>query len=472
MESPYFGPEELSVMQQVFKSCDEERVGRIHINQMPTFLTKMGKTEDEIVKITEFASKAADEQEGALYFRDVLNSLEKFEKVSDQQMEGSDPKVLEFLRILEEYRLKCEQEGNYLEAGRSFKQLGVLRRQEEKRQQKVIQARQISERQDVQLAHNMQFAEFNRSWDKYMGDYDKMAQSYIQQMTERHAIVLLDFQKSLRQELASKPPRWSKELLDQRRKQHISARNKNYTQAQKLKKISDKNEQKERREMEETQAIIFARREAKFRIQQQAELQALLKRIECRRKEHIKQRNIDTKRLLQRNRNVQNVLDTKQKAEAQKLFAEINKKLFSSAILLGDDPQTSSSKSSTSKSLKGTKGSTTRAAREVLPEAYVEPRDDYQYPDNDVGDRNEDRAYRSDDDEGGHNNDEGYSGDEGKGGSSEDDDGYSGDEGNDDDNDNDNDYDDDDPIDGPQGDPRADFDFHARLDQDDIDSTC
>jgi hypothetical protein len=57
--------------------------------------------------------------------------------------------------------------------------------------------------------------------------------------------------------------------------------------------------------MEQAQAIIFARREAKFRIQQQAELQALLKRIECRRKEHIKQRNLDTKRLLQRNRNVQ-----------------------------------------------------------------------------------------------------------------------------------------------------------------------
>ena len=58
----------------------------------------------------------------------------------------------------------------------------------------------------------------------------------------------------------------------------------------------------ERREMEQAQAIVFARREAKFRLQQQAELQALLKRIECRRKEHIKQRNLDTKRLLQRNR--------------------------------------------------------------------------------------------------------------------------------------------------------------------------
>jgi hypothetical protein len=35
-----------------------------------------------------------------------------------------------------------------------------------------------------------------------------MAQTYIQQMTERHAMVLLEFQKQLRQELLSKPPKW------------------------------------------------------------------------------------------------------------------------------------------------------------------------------------------------------------------------------------------------------------------------
>ena len=70
----------------------------------------------------------------------------------------------------------------------------------------------------------MQFSDFNGSWDKYMEEYDNMAQIYIQQMTERHAIVLLEYQKQLRAELASKPPKWSKELLEWRRRQHILAR--------------------------------------------------------------------------------------------------------------------------------------------------------------------------------------------------------------------------------------------------------
>jgi len=95
--------------------------------------------------------------------------------------------------------------------------------------------------------------------------------------------------------------------------------------------------------MEASQAVVFARREAKYRQQQQAELQALLKRIECRRKEHIKQRNLDSKRLLQRNRNVQGVLESKQSLECQRLFDDIKKTLHSNgAYLLTKAGQTGS----------------------------------------------------------------------------------------------------------------------------------
>lgn len=40
--------------------------------------------------------------------------------------------------------------------------------------------------------------------NRYMDEFDQMAQMYIQQMTERHAMALLEFQKQLRQELAGK----------------------------------------------------------------------------------------------------------------------------------------------------------------------------------------------------------------------------------------------------------------------------
>merc|ERR1711966_7772 len=105
------------------------------------------------------------------------------------------------------------------------------------------------------------------------------------------------------------------------------ARQKNYAEAQKIKIIADKLENKEKAALEQSTASLFARKEAQFRQQQQAELQALLKRIDARRKEHIKQRNLDSKRLLQRNRNVQAVLESKQSVEAVKTVAQIKANL-------------------------------------------------------------------------------------------------------------------------------------------------
>lgn len=95
----------------------------------------------------------------------------------------------------------------------------MLRKQEEKRQQKIIKMKQLAEREEIQNQQNKQYEEFNVAWDKYMDDYDKMAQQYILQMTERHALALLELQEKLRQEVLTKPPRFSKELIDMRRKQ-------------------------------------------------------------------------------------------------------------------------------------------------------------------------------------------------------------------------------------------------------------
>jgi hypothetical protein len=212
--------------------------------------------------------------------------------------EGPDAKVLEFLRILDEYRLKCEEEGNYMEAGRAAKQLDTLKQQEEKRQGKALKARQIAERQDVQIAHNMQYSEFNQAWDRYLEEYDQMAQMYIQQMTERHAVMLREFQENLHKELMSKPPKFSKELLDWRRRQHMLAKQKQYSEAQKIKRVADVMEERERQKMDAGHRDVFERREAKLRSKQAGELSALLKRIDGRRKEHIKQRNLDSKRCI------------------------------------------------------------------------------------------------------------------------------------------------------------------------------
>lgn len=164
--------------------------------------------------------------------------------------------------------------------------------------------------------------EFNNAWDKYLSEYDAMAQVYVMQMQERHAKELEEFQKKLQEEILERPPKFSKELLDWRRREQLFARQKNYAEAQRIKKIADALEEKELEDFNGTNSQIFARKEvtrknqlptereresvsrfnvstspqAKFRQKQQTELTALLKRVDARRKEHIKQRTLDSKR--------------------------------------------------------------------------------------------------------------------------------------------------------------------------------
>lgn len=317
--------DEKKALRGLFDIYDRDHSGYISDFELSNVLEKVGRdpsTAEQLIKYVE--ESGVERQDGKISFDEFLYLLTKGrESGSNNQTDSSgnvkpDQKVLEFLRILDEYRVKCEEEGNYMEAERATKQLGTLRKQEERRQCKSLRAKQISERQDVQIAHNMQYAEFNAAWDKYMEEYDQMAQMYIQQMTEKHAKDLSAYQEKIAQEITNRPPKWSKELLNWRRRQHLLAKQKNYAEAQKLKRLADKLEQKERKKLEIQVKQQIAKREAKFRAEQQKELAALLKRIDGRRKEHIKQRNEDSKRLLQRNRNVQQVLESKQAVQMQR----------------------------------------------------------------------------------------------------------------------------------------------------------
>lgn len=241
--------------------------------------------------------------------------------------EGPDPKVMEFLDVLENYRLKCEKEGNYEETARALDQLSSLRKQEEDRRIKAMRAHHSRERDEVELHHNQQETDFRLTWDRYLAEYDAMASMYITHMQEKHMANLRAFQESLHEELLRKPPKFGKEVLEWRTKENLLVKQRKYADAAKVRVVADELERRERARLDEERLQTFAQREAKFRAQQRQELEALLKRIESRRSEHCKQMENDMKRLGQRNKNIRGVLMNKQIQEEQKFLLEIRKVL-------------------------------------------------------------------------------------------------------------------------------------------------
>ncbi len=80
--------------------------------------------------------------------------------------ETADPRVLTFIATLEEYRIKCEGEGNFEEAARCLDELAKLRKHEELRRVQSLKARHTAERAQVADAQTQQFKEFNAAWDR------------------------------------------------------------------------------------------------------------------------------------------------------------------------------------------------------------------------------------------------------------------------------------------------------------------
>merc|ERR1712072_965828 len=207
--------------------------------------------------------------------------------------------VSDFLRILEEHRIECEKNGKYVEAEIAKKRLDELREHEENRQREQMRSRQITERLGVEEAHMMEFQQSNAIWDKKMEEFEMNAKQLSDNMRKKHANELFRFKDKLQKSMPYRP-KFSKELLNSRKIQETLAKMKQYAEAHKVKLKADHLEQVELEKLRADHAHKLAAQEMQFAQRQEAELQALEKRIETARQEHKIQRQQDLERILQR----------------------------------------------------------------------------------------------------------------------------------------------------------------------------
>mmetsp|Transcript_20285 Transcript_20285/g.29772 ORF Transcript_20285/g.29772 Transcript_20285/m.29772 type:complete len:159 (+) Transcript_20285:347-823(+) len=149
----------ISALRGIFSLFDTDDSGYISTKELKSILEKIGHKNDDAASVIEVTKSILKDPCGRISFDTFLQVLER--GGGRLPSENPDPKAMEFMRILEQYRVKCEGEGDYLEAKRANAQLEVLRCQEEDRQKQAIRARQIEEIMKVQIAHNKQYNDFN-----------------------------------------------------------------------------------------------------------------------------------------------------------------------------------------------------------------------------------------------------------------------------------------------------------------------
>ena len=228
--------------------------------------------------------------------------------------------------MLEEYRLKCEQEGNYVEAKRAGQKYDELRKKETLRQLNMMKARQEEKLKQIEEAQQRQMEEFSSSWDSYLSEYESTAYQSLQKLKEKHLKEYQDFrQKAL--EDAQKKVKHSKELLELRQREQNLVKQRKYEEAQAVRKKADELTAWESAKNEAKVQKIIAKNEKQLRKQQEQALSVLLKRIQRDRMEQLKHREMDSQQLAMRNKNIMNNAINKQNDEAKRCVEELKKNL-------------------------------------------------------------------------------------------------------------------------------------------------
>merc|ERR1712151_968158 len=214
-----------------------------------------------------------------------------------------------------------EMNGEYVEAQKARRKYEELRAKEEERQRRLVDQAQQHEMNEVEQAQKQQFLGFSAAWDKYMADYESTAYMSLERLKEQHGGEFAAFQEKLRSH--AKPCKFSRELLELRRKQEALAKLGKYEEAWKVKEAGDHLEEWELARSASLVNDSMRRQESRLRQQQSKALAALLKRIQRDRGEQIRHRQTDSQRLIQRNKNLKADLAKKQHLEFSRAEAAI-----------------------------------------------------------------------------------------------------------------------------------------------------
>lgn len=126
-----------------------------------------------------------------------------------------------------------------------------------------------------------------------MSDYEATAYLSLEKLKEKHMLEINTLQEKIRNEFKMKL-KFSKELMEMRKRVQTLISVKNYDEAAALKEEADYKEREEREALDLQLDEVIERQEARLRSKQQMAQAALLKRIQRDRNEQLKHRQIDS----------------------------------------------------------------------------------------------------------------------------------------------------------------------------------
>jgi len=315
-------------IQRIFAAFDADGTGRVKLEDVGQLMQKLGRDPSVGAAIlAKLESKNGDLKSAT--FEEVVQVLKQIEVEEEREVpedkKGTPAETttpLSLMKRLNEYRKQCETYGEYVEAKKARMKLEELKSKELTRQRQLVQQAQDHEMREVEHAQKQQFLEFSSAWDRYMADYESTAYMSLERLRERHAAEFAAYEEKL-QRMPNHQAKFSREFLELKRKQHALAKLGHYAEAQQVKVTAQNLEKWETAKNTSEHQERIRRLQQSLRQRQQRALAALLKRIQRDRGEQIRQRQADSQRLIQRNKNLKTDLKKKQHLEFQRAESAI-----------------------------------------------------------------------------------------------------------------------------------------------------
>eukprot|EP00891_Asterochloris_glomerata_P007516 jgi/Astpho2/7516/e_gw1.00114.118.1_t len=218
------------------------------------------------------------------------------------------------MKKLELHRKKCEREGKYLEARAASLRLAELKAKEAQRMRAAILQRQETEIALAEAAFEKEKVRLEALWQQRKDEYSAAVETQVQKLSEKHAAQLEAFHYAIEMRRPCRP-KYSKDLLNQRKVMEVLARQGMYSKAAAVQGAANA---MEAAEMRATTAAFEAEaelKEAKLHARQTQEVAVLRSRGERGQDELKRAHQQDLERREQRLRNLKAELINLQRLE-------------------------------------------------------------------------------------------------------------------------------------------------------------
>lgn len=238
-----------------------------------------------------------------------------------------DDEVHDYLRQLDELRLDCERTGQFVRAQECINKMrDVNLRHAKKLEQRSHQAN-IDTKARLKEEHRLELLTFSRMWEEKLAQFNQNAELLVSEVKSRHTQDFREQEGILKVQLMNKRPRFSKRVMDLRALLERSVQQRQYLEAEDIKKKLEVQEQYEISLFDEQLAVTFEKRISVLKTQYIGELRAVEQKVKLGREEILTQRQIDFERLLKRHANVFKELDNETKLHIAKTRRYIHRQV-------------------------------------------------------------------------------------------------------------------------------------------------